>query len=202
MGRYVYASQMAAILGLDSSTAPEVLDFFIASAEAAIDRETGRRFDAITETRQFDIANPGRELVTGDLVSVTAVGVADSTGGDFTTLAVSDYYLGPSVRSYGAPYQWIALSDLGSYSYAYGYRTVEIAGTWGWAAVPADIASVAMSMAVRTYQQSRGGGVSRITDIPGLGTVEFTSATEPGSVGGFSASESRALARYRRMVFA
>lgn len=201
MGRYVYASQMAAILGLDSSTAPEVLDFFIASAEAAIDAETGRSFDSVTETRRFDVVNPDDYLSVGDLVSVTAVGVADATGGAYTTLAATDFFLGPAVRAAGWPSQWISLSDMGSYVYSEGYRTVEIAGVWGWPAVPADIKQIAMSMAVRSYHQTRGGGVSRIVDIPDLGTIEFSDPTSVQTAG-FSPAEARTLTRYRRLVLA
>ena len=201
MGRYIAASQMAALLGLDASTAPEVLDFYIASAETAIDRETGRHFDSVTETRRFDVANPGRFLVTGDLVSVTAVGVADATGGAYTTLTASDYFLGPIGTPASVPYQWLSLSNLGSYSYAFGYSTVEITGRWGWAAVPADIRQLTLSLVSRAYQQSRGGGIARITDIPNLGTVEFAEASAE-SLGGFTANEARTLGRYRRLVLA
>jgi hypothetical protein len=208
MGRYVTAAQMAAILGLDGSTSLDALDFFIHSAEAAVDRETGRSFDAVTETRQFDVSEPGQYLNTGDLVSVTAVGVADATGEAFTTLAVTDYFLGPVMKPAGYPYRWLALSNLGSWSYAFGYRTVEITGTWGWAAVPYDIQSCVMTIVSRSYQQGRAGGISRITDIPGLGTVEFSesggvgSSQTAASLGGLTASEARTLARYRRVVVA
>jgi hypothetical protein len=201
MGRYVTAGQMAAVLGLDDSANLDALDFFIRSAEAAVDRETGRRFDAVTETRQFDVTDPGGYLRVGDLVSVTAVGVADATGDAFTTLAVSDYFLGPANRGRGVPYQVITLSDVGSYSYAYGHRTVEITGVWGWESVPDDIADVTMKLAVRNYHQGRAGGVSRITDIPGLGTVEF-SATESATTGGFTAAEWRILRGRGKLVVA
>lgn len=202
MGRYIEAADLITILGLDPATSETVLDFFIDAAEAAIDRETGRRFDSVTETRRFDIANPGEYLNTGDLVSVTTLKVADQTGADYTTLdAATDYFLGPSVRPLGQPYQWISLSDIGSYTYSFGHRTVEIAGVWGWAAVPADIKQIVASMVARNYQQSRGGGVSRIVDIPDLGTIEFSDPAT-NTTGGFSASEARTLARYRRMVMA
>lgn len=201
MGRYVTAAELIVTLGLDPATDEDVLEEYIEAAEDAIDGETGRRFDSVTETRRFDIANPGEYLSVGDLVSVTAVGVADGTGATYTTLAATDYFLGPSVRQNGYPYRWISLSDVGSYSYSFGYRTVEIAGTWGWTAVPASIKQVVRSMVARTYQQSRGGGVSRITDIPGLGTVEFANTTSE-AMGGFTADEARSLARYRVVVFA
>lgn len=201
MGRYMVATDLITILGLPAGTSTIVLDFFIDAAESAIDRETGRRFDSVTETRRFDVADPGEYLSVGDLVSVTAVGVADETGGAYTALAASDYFLGPSVRPAGHPYHWIELSNVGSYGFAFGFRTVEITGTWGWAAVPADIKALVASMVARTYHQSRGGGVQRITDIPGLGTVEFADTADTAS-GGFTASEARQLSRYRRMVFA
>lgn len=201
MGRYVTAAELIVRLGLDPATDEDVLEDYIESAEAAIDGETGRRFDSVTETRRFDIANPGEYLSIGDLVSVTAVGVADGTGADLTTLTAGDYFLGPSNRQAGWPYRVIQLSDVGSYSFAYGFRTVEITGTWGWAAVPADIKQLVASMVARTYQQSRGGGVSRITDIPGLGTIEFAD-TSASNLGGFTANEARTLSRYRRAVLA
>jgi hypothetical protein len=93
------------------------------------------------------------------------------------------------------------LSDLGSYDYNVGYRTVEIAGTWGWAAVPADIKQLVASIVARTFQQSRAGGVSKITDIPQLGTVYFSDPTN-STTSGFTTEEARTLARYRRLVIA
>lgn len=201
MGRYLTAAQLITRLGLDPATDEDLLEEYIESAEAAIDGETGRRFDSVTETRQFDITEPGEYLSVGDLVSVTAVGVADATGSAFTTLTAGDYFLGPSVRQAGHPYRWINLSNIGSYSYASGYRTVEITGMWGWAAVPADIKQLVASVVARTYQQSRGGGVSKITDIPQLGTVYFSDPTN-STTSGFTTEEARTLARYRRVVLA
>src|SRR5688500_17484841 len=103
MGRYLTAAQLITRLGLDPVTDEDLLEEYIESAEAAIDGETGRRFDSVTETRRFDITEPGEYLSVGDLVSVTAVGVAGSTGGDSTTLTATDYFLGPSVRPAGYP---------------------------------------------------------------------------------------------------
>jgi hypothetical protein len=201
MGRYLTAAHLITRIGLDPTTNEDVLEDYIESAEAAIDAETGRRFDSVTETRLFDVYDPGEYLNVGDLVSVTAVGVADATGGAFTTLTASDYYLGPPVRQAGWPYRWLNLSDLGSYDYNFGYRTVEIAGTWGWAAVPADIKQLVASIVARTFQQSRAGGVSKITDIPQLGTVYFSDPTN-STTSGFTTEEARTLARYRRLVIA
>lgn len=203
MGRYVTSSQIAAVLGLDSSVNLDALDVFVNAAESMIDRETGRRFDSVTATRRFDISDPGRYLSVGDVQAVTAVGVADATGGSPATLTASDYYLGPSVRASGEPYHWISLSNLGSYTYHRGFRTVEITGTWGWATVPPEIITTLMSIVTRSYQQGRAGGVQRITDIPGLGTVEFASATAvSGAIGGLTADESRAVRLYQRHVIA
>ena len=201
MGRYLTAAQLITRLGLDPTTDEELLEEYIESAEAAIDGETGRRFDSVTETREFDITEPGTYLNVGDLVSVTAVGVADATGGTLTALTATDYFLGPPNRPAGHPYRWLNLSNLGSYAYAFGYRTVEIVGTWGWAAVPADIKQIVASVVARTYQQSRGGGVSKITDIPGLGTVYFSDASNATTTG-FTTEEKRTLARYQRLVIA
>src|SRR5688500_13656092 len=71
MGRYLTAAQLITRLGLDPATDEDLLEEYIESAEAAVDGETGRRFDSVTETRHFDITAPGEYLNVGDLVSVT-----------------------------------------------------------------------------------------------------------------------------------
>ena len=67
-----YASEqmVAAVIGTVAASDSAAINLFLAAASQTIDRETGRRFDKVTETRVFD-THYGPRLLVGDLVSVT-----------------------------------------------------------------------------------------------------------------------------------
>ena len=145
-------------LGTDHDT---VLGDIAERASRIIDRFTGRRFDTVVEARLFEGTGTNRIFVS-DLVSVSLIRVKqDGTIGiTWTTVPASNYFLGPPRRS-----EWPAqLVDVGITStvsgFPLGYRTVEITGTWGWAAVPKDIEEATIELAVQMWR-SRGSGADQ-----------------------------------------
>ncbi len=132
-------------------------------ASRAIDAEVGwdfLRHPAISgdETRLYDGTGARRLHLHEGLVSVTSVRVAwstaDAVAGNWQTLLASDYYLEPSVREPGEPYDHLALSDWPSLFYVFprGMRNVELTGAFGYAAVPSIIRRATVALARQIYR--------------------------------------------------
>lgn len=169
---YATLDELTAIL--DGTTAGDAagLGLALEGASAFITRETRRRFDEYVATKTYDTVMGTRAHVL-DLQAATSVELAPYTSAAFVALTSADYYLGPAERDYGEPYRWIDLSPYADYpEYAKGYRTLRIAGAWGWAQVPADIKLVCIQMAVRWWRAAKAGFVEA-ADVPDLGRLKF-----------------------------
>ena len=110
----------------------------------------------------------GSRILWVDVVAVTELAIASSTGGSYTVLDPADYYLRPAVqnRDPGWPATRIELSDAASGGYWYfpcGYDTVRLRAVTGWPAIPDDIIDVACTMVVRAWHARQSGQ----TDIVG-----------------------------------
>ena len=78
--------------------------------------------------------------------------IADKTGGTYTTLPTTDYFLRPLHPRPGWPYTELWLSDQTTGGFALfpeGFNTVRVVCTRGWAETPEDIEDVALTLAVR-----------------------------------------------------
>lgn len=150
---YLTTEEARTYVGLNQSANTEdVLDDVVTSVSRLIDRHTGRHFYQQTATaRTFDTED-GYCVKFGpfnDLVSVTTVKVDANEDGAFeTTLSGSAFQLlnlqGKVPPS--APVQWPSeqLVMLGGQTLPYLSTTgrrglIEITGTWGWPAVPAEV---------------------------------------------------------------
>lgn len=105
----------------------------------------------------------------GGIRAVTVLEVSAQTGGAYTTLDSTQFFLRGKVGMTG-PYEWLCLTDRpnqGRTVFPAGYNTVRITATAGWAAIPDDIAEVALVAAVRAWHAREAGQ----TDI--VGTDEF-----------------------------
>jgi len=100
-----------------------------------------------------------------DVRAVSEVAVATQTGGSYTVLAATDYFLRPlpQDRAPGWPATRIELSDLSSTWFYRGYSTVRIKAVTGWPAIPDDITDLACTMVVRAWHARQSGQ----TDIVG-----------------------------------
>lgn len=114
------------------------------------------------QTALYYFDGDGGRVLWIDVRAVTELAVATQTGGSYTVLPATDYYLRPlpQDREPGWPATRIELSDLPSGGYYYfpeGYATVRITAVLGWPAIPDDITDVAVTMAVRAWHARQTG---------------------------------------------
>lgn len=110
----------------------------------------------------------GSRILWIDVRAVSELAVASQTGGAYTVLPTTDYFLRPlpQDRSPGWPATRIELSDYptgGYYYFPAGYATVRLKAVTGWPAIPDDITGVALTTVVRAWQARQSGQ----TDIVG-----------------------------------
>jgi hypothetical protein len=110
----------------------------------------------------------GSRVLYFDVRSVSELAVAQQTGGAYTVIAATEYFLRPlpQERSPGWPATRIELSDYpvgGQWYFPRGYATVRVKAVTGWPAIPDDIADLALTMAVRAWHARQSGQ----TDIVG-----------------------------------
>lgn len=103
-----------------------------------------------------------RLFIPGGIRTATLLEVATQTGGTFSTVASTDYFLRPLATSLptGAAFTEIWMSNLpvGSVSgFSGGYGVVRITGTFGPAAVPSSLVEIATTLAKRMWMSRQSG---------------------------------------------
>lgn len=160
-----------------STTDDDILQGYIDAANSAIVHRIGYypgpSDDSTRTYHGKEAVQDGKRLwVPGGVRAVTTLKCASTTGGTKTAATATDYVLGPYsfLLRPGEPYQFIEFVDVTSgawSSFPAGYSNVEITGTFGWNAVPADLVAIASAWAIRQWK-SRAAGDADI-----LGTTEF-----------------------------
>jgi hypothetical protein len=127
----------------------------IKSATLQIDGDTGRVFTSTTATRTFRSENYyTRELYLPDFTAITTLKIDDDDDGVYeTTIAATGYELDMMSDRVGWPFDTVRLVDRWYPTGGRRQRRVQIAGTWGWAAVPAPINQACSLMASRIAQR-------------------------------------------------
>lgn len=138
-----------------------LLTALIAQASRAIHKHTGREFAPLetgSQTRVFAYHGGGRMYFTPyDARSVTSVEI-DTDGDNPTALTVDeDYYLFPRNAPDGV-YEHMELRGCEparktSANPVRPWREVTVVGTWGFAAVPADVKTAANMLVAFWYRQ-------------------------------------------------
>jgi len=164
------------------------MELAVTSASRAIDQHCQRNFYlSAVEARLFEVIDCHR-LKLGpfrDLVTIVSLKTDESGDGTFeTTWAASDYELGPIGRQPDRPYTQIdaVLGRLFPTYYGTGRRArVEITGTWGWAAVPSEVAQACLIKATRllTRMQSPNG----IAGLDQFGPVRINRSEDGDVIG-------------------
>ena len=147
------------------TTVDDILLDYITEISDYIHGHTQRSFLPDTTTVYlfdgYDAVDRGRSiLVPQGVQSLTTLEVASNTGGSFTTLASTDFFLRPSVqdRSPGWPATEVRLSDTGSLPYFYpGIANIQATGVFGFASVPARIEGIARRTVVRAFASRQAG---------------------------------------------
>lgn len=166
---YATLAELKARLGISDTTDDTVLEAVIEAASRAIDGETGRVFYATTDTRYFT-AEDVDLLFVDDLLSVTTLKTDQDGDRTYeTTWSVTDYDLEPYNVT---PYTRIQIAHNGIRSFPTIRRSVEIAGSWGYAATAPDaINEACLLMAARLFK--RKGAPFGVLQNPELGTARI-----------------------------
>lgn len=143
---YITTDEAVAYIGQNVSTQVEFLQDTITAASRFIDSYCGRHFGQDTATARIFDSVDGCTVDTGDLVSVTTLKTdADGSGTYETTIASTNYQLTPAgawAQHLAQPYSGISLLNGVTFPLPeVGGRVglVEVTGTWGWPAVPAQV---------------------------------------------------------------
>lgn len=124
------------------------------AATKQIDDDTDRVFTASTATRTFGTPG-GSVLHLPDFTAITTLKVDDDDDGVFeTTIASTDYEVDTLRERTDWPYDTIRLFDRSWPSAGKRRRRIEIAGDWGWAAVPSPINQACSLLAARLSQRA------------------------------------------------
>lgn len=130
-----------------------------------------------TTTFLFDVRQASRTLwVVAGIASMTTLEVATQTGGAFTTVPTTDWFLDPPEqdRDFGWPATRVTISDVpsGSIPFFYpGKRVVRGTMAIGWETIPSDVAGIGEAAVVRRWKAKQSGQA----DI--VGASEFGSRT-------------------------
>lgn len=168
MGDYCTRDEVKARLPDLGPEYDALIDTLKAQASRDIERMTGQIFEPLAATmKTFD--GTGRATLmlpwAWPLVSVTTLKVR--TGGEGTTQVTvpsSDYFLEPAGRMAADPARWVELAaspTSGVTVFTAGKGTVEIVGTWGRIAIPADINDLSIEMAIQKLRE-RGQGPTNV----------------------------------------
>lgn len=169
---YASLAQVKSYLGIatDETTDDVLLDALLKRATKAIETYCGRKFEATTATRYYEMdAVEGTYLyLDDDLISVTTLTNGDS---DSTAITSTYYWLWP--RSDGPPYHAIRLLDsqtTHSWECDSGYM-ISVLGSWGWSATPPeDVAHACIRYSAYMYHQKDSGAYD-VTVFPAEGVI-------------------------------
>lgn len=152
-------------LGIPGATSghDDLITALILVAQERIDAVCNTTFEAVAETRYFDVPKSARLLRLGqDLVSVTSI-----TNGDGTALAATDYKLYPLNQT---PKHTVKLLFSSGYYWTWDddpEGAIAINGSWGYSsAVPKQIEQATKELVAFLYRLRDGDG----------GEVQFTAS--------------------------
>jgi hypothetical protein len=170
-----------------------VLRQLIAAESRAIHERTGREFKAIMPvvgTRRFDIASwnsSERKVRIGDASAITTVKVIDSDQvTEIETVAAANYVTLPRVRQEWEPITALLFpSRSASAASLLSGRVLEVAGTWGFPSIPADLREACAKLVVTRY----------VSDAAAAGSA-FSEALAEVNVGALFASAREVVESY------
>jgi hypothetical protein len=155
-----YRSQLSG--GVQSSYSAQedaILQKFLDQAQAEIESQTCKRFEAATQTRYYrrcDVTwdNPKRLLLDAWLLSVTTL-----TNGDGAVISAGNYWLQPRG---GPPYSEIELKSTSAWAWGTDGE-IAIAGTWGYmTSADARVKRATMRLAEFFWQKRTTTGENQI----------------------------------------
>ena len=170
MADLISATQVKTWLSIGDTTDDTLLAVITPSVSSMVRRYCGRSFEtASSGTRYFRPLSPWKCWID-DLTGVTSLATDDADDGLWsTTWAASDFYLEPAGgvgadQETGWPYTQVCAVESRSFPTDVARPAVKIVGTFGWAAVPADVTAAALMLAGEQYNAKSGGYDTFTTD--------------------------------------
>jgi hypothetical protein len=158
-----YTTTQAVRSALDIDTTDETtLALAVTSASRLIDSMTGRNFGVTTSAARYFDPLDGYCVPIDDAATVTAVATDDGATGLYaTSWATTDWQaqpvggIAPSGLT-GWPYRAVVAVSGRTFSKGFNNRpVVKVTGTWGWAAVPSDVAMACLMLASEMFKAAR-----------------------------------------------
>lgn len=153
---YTTLSNVKAALRITDAVDDALLEQAIEGSSRRIDGYCGRFFFQKVATLNLFAFDPWNQPVS-DLVSITTLKTDDAGDGTYsTTWSAGDYYLEPTdAVLQGRPYTRIVAKAGKTFPMQYvpAAPLVQVAGTWGWAAVPDDIEQACLLLAIRSFSR-------------------------------------------------
>ena len=170
-----------------------VIEQFILAASREMSQRTGRELKAITpvlSTRRFDFdydSLRSRVVHIGDAASISSVKVIDEDQASvIETVAAANYVTLPRNRQEWEPINALYFPDRSPLPAGFSWgRVIEVTGTWGFPAVPADLKEACARLVVFRY----------VTDVTQAGT-QFSESLEGINVGSLFASSRDVIESY------
>lgn len=153
---YCTLAELKASLDITDSIDDSILERAVTSASRAIDRYCGRNFYKVTATRLF-VPRDNYIVDIDDLVSLTTLKTTDDDTQTFDiTWSASDYQLEPLNGVVdGMPTPYTRIRAIGNYTFPLldGEASVQIAGVFGFNAVPDEVNYATMIQASKLYKR-------------------------------------------------
>lgn len=185
---WVTNTELKTYLGISGSGDDSLLTTLIAQAQAFLEQETGRKFEASANTtRTFDAVRDVAEdedgtarllILDQDLCSINSV-----TNGDGVVVSSSDYTTEPRNDT---PYWAIRLKSNSTVGWTYNdapENAISISGKWAYSATcPDDVKRAALDLAAYYYRRRGVEGTALDTPTVSPSGVTMFPGGLPGSV--------------------
>lgn len=147
---YCTLSELKSRLDILGDSYDAILEQNIEAASRKIDGYCGRHFYSATETHYYQ-SERWDEVDTDDIVSVSSLTTDEDGSRTYaTTWGALDFELGPGDS---APYTRIYATPTGAYAFPFERRSIRVAGTFGWSAVPDAVREATLILAARFYKR-------------------------------------------------
>lgn len=176
---YITLNLLKSSLSIEDSIDDEFLELAIESASRQIDQYCERQFFQTSATR---IYAPRDSYVCeiDDLVSLTTLKTSSDADGTFDiTWAEKDYQLEPLNGVAGgieSPATRIRVTDEYLFVTDGGEATVQVAGTFGWSAIPTQIQQATLILSSRLFERRNSPlGIAGFNDLGAVRVSRFDS---------------------------
>jgi hypothetical protein len=192
IGTYATATNVQTRLGVTLSAGDLTLvGRYCDQVNSRIEGITRRVLAPITYTAALFDGNDSLEngrciVIPRGLLTISLLRIALYTGGAFTAVPATDYFIqpNPQERDPGWPGTELWMSDVPTAAntvpyFASGFANIEITGTGGWAAMPDEIVDCAETVVIRAFQARRTGqSDAQGTDATGATIISRILASE------------------------